>query len=369
MRNTVSLLRAAALLLLGLGCSKTVTSANGGQGTPSLDCTFVNPVASGADPWVLRHNGSYYSVQSRDRGIYVYKSSKLTDFQQNGVRVWRAPDTGWNQASIWAPEIHFIDGRWYIYYAGGRPGPPDAPFIYQRSGVLQSVSDDPQGAYVDKGMLYTGNDVVADTGNIWAIDLTVERLNGQLHAVWSGWERNTSIARTPQHLYIARMSNPWTISSNRVKISSPTENWEVRTDPQDGLDLQEGPEFLRNGDQVFIIYSTRESWLKDYRLGQLRMKNPNADPLNPDSYVKSGPVFMPTGTVHGVGHGSFTVSPDGTENWHVYHAKTSTTPGWDRVIRMQKFTWNPDGSPNFGSPVPSGQPIAVPSGQCSPGGS
>ncbi len=357
-------LRLTAILLL-VGCSRGISAPP----VPQPECTFTNPVARGADPWVLWWNGAYYSVEARNRAIYVYRSNKLIDFKQNPVRVWTAPDTGWNQASVWAPELHFLEGRWYIYYAAGRPGPPDAPFIHQRSGVLQSVGEDPQGAYVDRGMLYTGNDVVADTGNVWAIDLTVERLNGQLYAVWSGWERNTTIARTPQHLYIARMSNPYTISSNRVKLSSPTESWERKEDPVDGLDLQEGPEFLRNGEHVFIIYSTRESWLKDYRLGQLRMKDPNGDPMDPDNYVKSGPVFMPTATVHGVGHGSFTISPDGTESWHVYHAKTSTTPGWERVIRMQRFTWNPDGSPDFGIPVPSGQPIPLPSGECSRAGS
>lgn len=355
-------LPAAALLLLA-GCSSTSAPAPRLGEANTDPCTFTNPVAEGADPWVIRHNGVYYSIQSRDRGIYVYRSERLTDHRQNGVRVWAAPDSGWNQTHVWAPELHHIDGSWYIYYTAGRPGPPDAPFIHQRSGVLRAVSDDPQGAYADQGMLYTGDHVQADTGAVWAIDLTVGRVKGQLFAVWSGWERNTSVARTPQHLYIARMSSPSAISSNRVKISSPTETWERKVDP-DGLDLQEGPEFLHNGDRTFLIYSTRESWLKDYRLGQLRLRDPGADPQRPESWVKSGPVFLPTPQVHGVGHGNFTVSPDGTENWHVYHAKISTTPGWDRVIRMQPFSWHADGSPNFGTPVPSGQPLRRPSGEC-----
>ena len=151
-----------------------------------------------------------------------------------------------------------------------------------------------------------------------------------------------------------------------MKISSPVESWERRVDPVDGLDLQEGPEFLVNGDQTFIIYSTRESWLPAYRLGQLRLTSPDADPMSPASYVKSpGPVFASANGVFGVGHNGFTVSPDSTEQWMVYHAKVDTTPGWNRVIRMQKFDWHPDGSPNFGVPVPSGQPLRVPSGECS----
>jgi GH43 family beta-xylosidase len=280
------------------------------------------------------------------------------------VRVWAAPDTGWNQASVWAPELHRIDGRWYIYYAAGRPGPPDAPFIHQRAGVLESVGDDPQGRYVDRGMLYTGDDLATGADPKWAIDLTTHVIGGQRYAVWSGWERNATAARTPQHLYAARMANPYTISSNRVRISSPDAPWERRVDPVDGLDLQEGPEFLEHAGQLFIIYSTRESWLPAYRLGQLRLRRLDADPLDPASYEKTGPVFASANGVVGVGHNGFTLSADGTEHWMLYHAKVDATPGWNRVIRMQRFGWKADGSPDFGTPLPSGQPVRVPSGEC-----
>ena len=75
----------------------------------------------------------------------------------------------------------------------------------------------------------------------------------------------------------------------------------------------------------------------------------------------------PAGGVYGVGHASFTVSPDGAENWIVYHAKSLSTEGWgDRKIRTQKFTWNSDGTPNFGTPTATGAPVVVPSGQCVP---
>jgi GH43 family beta-xylosidase len=358
---------AVALILVVGACSPQTTNAPAPRPAPgAAACTFTNPVARGADPWVVRHGGAYYLVQSRNEEIWVYRSDKLTEAAsgRNGVRVWAAPDTGWNQASVWAPELHSIDGRWYIYYAAGRPGPADAPFIHQRVGVLQSTGDDPQGAYVDRGMLYTGDSIEVGRGAQWAIDLTVRRIGGRLYGVWSGWERNSTAARTPQHLYIAPMSNPYTVSGNRVRISSPTESWERREDPVDGLDLQEGPEFLAHDGQLFIVYSTRESWLPAYRLGQLRLTSPDADPMRPESYVKSGPVFASANGVYGVGHNGFSVSPDGTEDWMVYHAKVSTAPGWERVIRMQKFGWKADGSPDFGTPAPSGQPLPVPSGEC-----
>jgi GH43 family beta-xylosidase len=336
-----------ATLPLLIACTNHATGTV--RATPAAPCSFTNPVAAGADPWVVRLDHWYYLVQSRDRSIWVYRTDKLTEPTANGVRVWTAPDSGWNRTNVWAPELHHIDGRWYIYYAAGRGGPP---FVSQRAGVLESVGDDPQGTYVDRGML--------DTGGIWAIDLTVTRLDRQLYAVWSGWEENRATDRTPQHLYIARMSDPTTIGSTRVRISSPTEAWERGTE----LDLEEGPEFLLHGDAIFIVYSTRESWLKEYRLGQLRLKAPGADPMDSSSWIKRGPVFTGTETVYGVGHASFTTSPDQTEDWIVYHSKVDARPGWDRVIRMQPFAWRPDGAPDFGTPVPSGQRISVPSGQC-----
>jgi GH43 family beta-xylosidase len=347
--------RSAALGLIFLSaCSNPAVAPP--EPIPSL-CTFTNPIGAGADPWVIKDGKSYYLIESRDNAIYVYKSQQLTSPRQNGVRVWAAPDTGWNRTNVWAPELHQIDGSWYIYYAAGRDGPP---FTSQRAGVLQSVGGDPQGAYIDKGMLYTG-DAGTDSVNVWAIDMTVDRINGQLYAVWSGWERNASTDRTPQNLYIAKMSNPWTISGTRTLLSKPDASWERGTE----LDLQEGPEFLEHAGQQFIIYSTRESWLPEYKLGQLRLKTPTSDPTDPSSFIKTGPVFTGTTGVFGVGHASFTTSPDGSENWIVYHSKVAPSPGWDRVIRTQKFTWNTDGSPNFGTPVSSAQSIVRPAGECS----
>jgi GH43 family beta-xylosidase len=75
-------------------------------------------------------------------------------------------------------------------------------------------------------------------------------------------------------------------------------------------------------------------------------------------------VFSGTPDVYGVGHASFTTSPDGTEDWIIYHSKVDTQPGWNRVIRTQKFTWNTDGSPNFGTPTATGESVHQPSGQC-----
>ncbi|HEX2095369.1 MAG TPA: glycoside hydrolase family 43 protein [Longimicrobiaceae bacterium] len=362
--RTASLLVAAT----SLAACAPAPPAPGTAAPPAAACTFTNPVARGADPWVEFRDGWYYMAQSKNQEgqnstIWVFRSRKLTDPMRDSVRVWTSPDTGWNQTHIWAPEIRLVDGRWYIYYAAGRPGPRDAPFIYQRAGVLRAVGDNPQGTWEDLGQLDTGGDVGTRADDVWAIDFTVHRFGGQLYGIWSGWESNTPLARTPQYLYVARMSNPWTVSGPRAQISAPTESWERRVDPVDGLDLNEGPQVLERNGQTFITYSTRESWLRSYRLGMLRLRGPGADPMQRSSWIKTGPVFAEANGVYGPGHNGFAKSPDGTEDWLIYHAKVDTGPNWNRVIRLQRFTWRPDGTPDFGQPVASGVPLPVPSGE------
>ena len=339
-----------------VGCTSVI--APGSKKNPAGIAAgyFTNPIADGADPWVLKKDNVYYSCGSGPRGIYVSKSTKLT---QPGERVWvwQSPANGWNKSNIWAPEIHFLNGKWYIYYAAGKEA--GSPFIHQRSGVLESVSNNPFGPYHDKGMLYTGDNISDPASVKWAIDLSPFRMNGQLYAVWSGWEENATTDRTKQHLYLARMSNPWTISSNRVKISSPTEEWETGGE----LDLNEGPELLRKKEKAFIIYSCRESWLTEYRLAQLSLSDTTLNPMQPENWIKFGPVFQGNFQVYGVGHCSFTKSPDNTEDWIFYHTKKTTTPGWQREIRLQPFTWKSNGEPDFGTPIPAGIPVRLPAGE------
>ena len=317
--------------------------------------TFTNPVWDGADPWMVKHNEDYIYCFSANKSIIVSKSNKMT--RKGELKsIWHAPSIGWNRSCVWAPEIHFIRGRWYVYYAAGESGPP---FIHQRSGVLRSKTADIFSAYDDMGVLYTGDNPSDSASNVWAIDMTILEHKGKLYAIWSGWITQEKTDATSQHLYISEMENPYTMKGKRVKLSSPIESWETGG----SLNLNEGPEILKNGENVFIIYSCRESWLVEYRQGMLQLINPDGDLLDPLNWKKTGPVFQGNDSVYGVGHCSFVKSPDNTEDWIIYHSKKSTTPGWERNVRMQPFQWNSDGTPNFGPAVPAGQKLNLPSGE------
>ena len=317
--------------------------------------TFTNPVWNGADPWMVKHNSDYISCYSAHNSIMVSKSNKMT--QRGEIKkIWQANASGWNRSCVWAPEIHFIQNRWYLYYAAGESGPP---FVNQRTGVLRSATEDVFSTYEDMGVLYTGDYPTDSNSNVWAIDMTILEHHGKLYAIWSGWIKQEATDATPQHLFICEMQNPRTMKGRRVLLSSPNENWETGGP----LNLNEGPEILKNGNKVFVVYSCRESWLVEYRLGMLELINPHGDLLDQENWKKTGPVFYGNNEVYGVGHCSFVKSPDNTEDWIIYHSKKSIKPGWERDVRMQPFKWKVDGTPDFGTALSAGKSLNLPSGE------
>ncbi len=108
-------------------------------------------------------------------------------------------------------------------------------------------------------------------------------------------------------------------------------------------------------------------WTDYYTLGMLTA-SVSSDLLDPQSWSKSPiPVFWeaPRANAYGTGHNGFFRSPDGKEDWIIYHAnpKMNQGCGSERSPRAQPCTWNEDGTPNFGRPVPVGEAIPAPSGE------
>lgn len=315
---------------------------------------FTNPICEGADPWVTQHDGKYLACMSEgNRAISVHISDDLTNLGPKNI-VWRAPSSGPYSKEIWAPELHRLDGRWYIYFAAS-----DGDNRNHLSYALESEGDDPLGPYELHGPIYTGDDPEQKNENRWAIDATVLELPQGRYLLWSGWEDD----RDEQWLYIAPMKSPWELSGPRVKLCHNADHlWERVAENAVERGLHEGPQVLQRDDRTFIVYSTSSSWQPTYKLGMLELKR-DGDPLNPADWVKfDQPAFSGTDQTYGVGHASFVKSPDGTEDWIVYHAKQDREDGWRRAVFVQPFTWGPKGRPLFGSPVAAGDLLDMPSG-------
>jgi GH43 family beta-xylosidase len=158
------------------------------------------------------------------------------------------------------------------------------------------------------------------------------------------------------------MSDPYSITGEHVLLTTPTLCWEK----QGGMAFNEGPVTLHRNGRIFLIYSASTTWSEDYALGMLTM-NEEDDPMLASSWAKSlQPVFRKSieNNVYATGHNSFTTSPDGLEDWIVYHALPA--PGADtglRAKRIQKFEWNGDGTPDFGVPFSDDHVLQIPSGE------
>jgi GH43 family beta-xylosidase len=83
---------------------------------------YDNPIVKQrADPWVYRTDaGDYYlvaTVPEYDR-IEIRKSETINGLADATPKVlWTKHEEGAMGYHIWAPELHRIDGKWYIYFA------------------------------------------------------------------------------------------------------------------------------------------------------------------------------------------------------------------------------------------------------------
>jgi GH43 family beta-xylosidase len=316
---------------------------------------FANPICEQADPWMIQDHGRYLACFSEaNHAISVQMSDRLTVLGPKHL-VWTAPSTGPATGEVWAPELHWLNGRWYIYFAAS-----DGHNQNHRAWVLQSLGSNALGPYTLHGPLYTGDDPSLSAHNRWAIDLTVFESENRLYAIWSGWHDEQDI----QHLYIAPMKDPLTVAAPRVRLCANDDFlWERVDESPQGRGLNEAPEVLQHGGRTFVTFSCSGSWQPCYKIGLLELK-PGTDPLRPEDWIKHPkPAFESTATTYGVGHNSFVKSPDGLEDWLIYHAKMDRLDGWRRAVFAQPFTWSADGVPEFGVPVATGQLLPVPSGE------
>lgn len=319
----------------------------------TANATFTNPLVASrdsADPWMFYYKGFYYFTATLDPegGVWLWRSRFLSGLDAGEKKkIYDAPKDGLRSKQIWAPELHRLGKRWYLYFTAS-----DGTDENHRIHVLESRADNPWSEYDYKARVF-------DAGNDgWAIDATVFRdKNDSLFMAWCG-----HIPDNGNGIYIAPMSNPWTIAGKRILISQADFDWEKARYP-----INEAPEILRRGGKIFLVYSASDTGTPDYALGML--VNSGGDVMNPASWKKSPQAVFSQyrsagGNVFGPGHNGFFKSPDGREDWLIYHGKESGefTYGGRRA-RAQKFVWNSDGTPDFGRPIPAGITAASPSGE------
>lgn len=310
---------------------------------------YVNPIIQQrADPWIYKHTDGYYyftaSVPSYD-SIELRRSKTingLTDAET--ITCWRKYESGLMSANIWAPEIHFINNKWYIYFAAARnDGTMEALFDH-RMYVLECESSNPiDGPWVEKGQVKTN-------WESFSLDATTFEHRGQRYYVWAQKDPNIEGS---SNLYIAPMISPWELSTDQVRISTPEFEWE-----KIGYLVNEGAAILKRNGRIFMTYSASATD-HHYCVGLL-WADENSNLLDPLSWHKSpAPIFQTNdnSSVYGPGHNSFTVAEDGVTDLIVYHARNykeiegHSLADPNRHTCVQPISWTPSGFLDLGNPV------------------
>ncbi len=312
---------------------------------------ITNPlILQRADPDIYRHTDGYYYFTATVPEYDLIELRRAESIQGLSTAapsvIWRAHASGEMASHIWAPELHTVDGSWYVYFAAGSSSNVWDIRVY----VLSNDSANPlEGAWQELGQLMTNGP--NSGGSFFALDATTFEHQGVHYLVWAesdpSFDANTVI-------YIAPMSNPWTLAERGVRISAPEYDWE-----RVGYAVNEGPAVLKQNGKIFITYSASATDA-NYCMGLLSADD-SSDLLDPSSWTKSRePVFRSANGVYGPGHNQFTTTPDGSVDLLVYHGRDYEHIAGDplddpnRATRVQPIAWNPDGTPNLGSPQTDG---------------
>lgn len=307
---------------------------------------YPNPwISQRADPWVYLHTDGYYyftgTVPEYDR-LILRRAQTLNELETTEEKViWKKHETGIMGSHIWAPELHYIDNKWYIYFAAG--GAEDVWAI--RMYVLENSSPNPmEGEWVEKGQITTKYP-------IFSLDATTFEHKGTRYLAWAERpdrpEAGTSI-------FIAEMENPWTIKQPQAELTIPELDWEIQM-----YKVNEGAAVIKRNGKIFMTYSASAT-NDTYAMGLLTADE-DADLLDPESWTKSlEPVFKSSeeNGIYGPGHNSFTTTKDGKTDLLIYHARSykelEVHPLNDpnRHARIQVLQWDEDGNPYFGKPRP-----------------
>ena len=318
--------------LLTLALTTAVTA----QSQPPA--TIANPVIqNAADPFITRDHGKYLLLATHENTITIWAGPTFASLPKNPKLVWKPTD---NMHQVWSPTLWKMHGNWWIYFTAEYPGGKHG--IY----VLESKTSDPLGEYTFHGLLKLANT---------AIDPSLLTISHKTYLMYVDVD-----LKGYNSIWITQLKDPMTPEGDGRQLIFPDQPWERSSNTTHNYPVAEGPTALYHSGKTFIVYSGSDTGTHEYCLGLFTYKDPqngSADPTQTENWQKSGPVFSFSEEhhVYGPGRATFTTAIDNKQPWLIYHAKSAKEYTYaGRSLRMQPFTWNPDGTPNFGTPVAEG---------------
>lgn len=320
---------------------------------------YANPfIEERADPYIIKSEVDdyyYFTASYPMRGnnsrdgydrVILRRSTTLEGLSDaDEIVIWDESESIGVYSYIWAPELHYIGGKWYVYFAGSAS---TRNVFDVRCCVLVCDSQDPytgNWSFVGRFEGMPGDDF---SFTFFSLDMTYFECNGTHYVIW---------AQKPgdSNLYMATIDpqQPWKLTSMPMLLTKPDYYWEkVR------FAVCEGPSVLQHDGKVFVCYSAAGTG-PEYCVGLLTA-DADANLMLPSSWEKSSEPILTSEDLwqeYGPGHNSFTVDENG-DYVFVYHARSQECfdgecgfGGLDPLVdpcrhaRLRKVLWSSDGYP------------------------
>lgn len=280
---------------------------------------YMDPfIEERADPYLVKGKDGYYYFTASypatgphngyDRIILRRSKTVAGLADTKEIIIWKAHADGVMAKHIWAPEMHYINDKWYLYFAAG-----NSDNVWHIRPYVLECQGDPMDAeaWIEKGAFQASEGDSAFTS--FSLDMTYFECNGKHYVVWAEiWENS--------NLYLARINpeEPWKLITKGTCISNPEYEWEKVVHK-----VNEGPSVLFHGNKIYLFYSASGTG-SEYCIGRLAA-DIDADLLDVTVWSKCDRPALATEDLvnqSGPGHNSFVI--DEKDNLLlVYHARPS----------------------------------------------
>ena len=314
--------------------------------------SFPFPVESRpwGDPNIILYEGRYYFIGTDDQNgqneFEIREADTPEALFEDGVKrstILSYKNEIW-QSTYWAPELHEINGKLYIFCAMTISGwDPQAYVIELKDGgdpLNPDDWEDPRRCVLPD-MRYAGDNPRGDGKGGISIDMTYFEAGGESYVAWS--YRTYAGTDSGSMILLATVDPdmPYIITSEPILLTRPRFGWEN----VDVTDNNEGPNAIVTEDKVYLSYSAGSAGGDTYAVGML-IADIGDDLMDPNSWTKSQTPWLASNFVegqYGPGHNSFFVDEYG-DTYIAYHGHTSLTDG-ARVDGIRRVHFSADGSP------------------------
>lgn len=305
---------------------------------------YKNPVFEPvlADPTIIRdQDGCFYAFgtedtwNNKDHLIAIIQSHDLVNWSYVNDAFTSKPTWKTDGGGLWAPDIHYSNGTYYLFYAYSLWGDTNP-------GIGLAVSNSPKGPFIDQGKVFTSNEIGVEN----SIDPYFIEDNGHNYLFWGSFRGIFGIELS---------SDCKSVIGQKFQIAG---------------NFFEGSYILKRNNYYYYFGSTGSCCngaQSTYQVTVARATSIGGPYLNKsgvDILNEPGSLFIQgNNSFAGPGHNAPIITDDKGDDWFIYHAIDRKIPflsgkATRRPLMIDKISWNngwpeiKDNHPSSLSPKP-----------------